>query len=161
MSGRSRNIGLYDMRHCPEAMRLRNRLYAALESAVEESVLSKKKSSAASDAESIGERLARLRKEKGITQVELAKMLDTTQPVVSDYERGLLRLHGELIVQLAGILEVSADELLGLEQLQRPGPARDRRLARRLQAFDKLPKRDRDTLTRTVDAFLERAQVAG
>lgn len=149
------------MRQCPETMLLRNRLYAALDSAVEESALEKKRKPAAASAETLGQRLARLRKEKGITQVELAKMLDTTQPVVSDYERGLLRLHGELIIQLAGILEVSADELLGLEQLQRAGPARDRRLARRLQAFDKLPKRDRDTLTRTVDAFLERAQVAG
>ncbi|MBL8913651.1 MAG: helix-turn-helix transcriptional regulator [Archangium sp.] len=123
--------------------------------------MEKKRKPAAANAETLGQRLARLRKEKGITQVELAKMLETTQPVVSDYERGLLRLHGELIIQLAGILEVSADELLGLEQRERPGPARDRRLARRLQAFDKLPKRDRDTLTRTVDAFLERAQVAG
>lgn len=56
-------------------------------------------------AETIGERLARLRRERGITQVELAEMLGVVQPMISDYERGLLRLHGELIVQLTGFSE--------------------------------------------------------
>lgn len=112
-------------------------------------------------SESFGERLARFRKAAGITQVELAKLLGTTQAVVSDYERDVLRLHAAVITRVAGILDVSADELLGLASKAGPGPSRDRRLVRRLQAFDRLPKRDRDTLTRTLDAFLERAQVAG
>ena len=43
----------------------------------------------------IGERIARLRKERGITQVEMAELLGLSQPVVSDYERGALRLHGQ------------------------------------------------------------------
>jgi len=57
-------------------MLLRNRLYAALDSAVEESALEKKRKPTAANTETLGQRLARLRKEKGITQVELAKMLD-------------------------------------------------------------------------------------
>lgn len=104
--------------------------------------------------QSIGARLARLRKEKGITQMEMAERLGAAQPVVSNYERGELRLHGELIVQLSRILEVSTDELLGVETRPRSSVPRDRRLLRRLEAFDTLPKRDRDALTRTIDAFL-------
>jgi hypothetical protein len=57
-------------------------------------------------------------------------------------------------VLLAGLLDVSADELLGLEATARPRAPKDRRLARRLDAFDSLPKRDRDALARTIDAFL-------
>jgi hypothetical protein len=38
-----------------------------------------------------------------------------TQPIVSDYERGELRLHGELIVKLTETLRVRAGEVLGLE----------------------------------------------
>ena len=43
------------------------------------------------------------------------RLLGVSQPIVSDYERGELRLHGELIIQLTKILEVTADEILGLE----------------------------------------------
>lgn len=104
--------------------------------------------------EELGERLARLRRAKGLSQVELAKSIGVAQPIVSKYESGELRLHGELIVLLAGLLDVSTDELLGLEPAVRPQAPKDRRLVRRLQAFDSLPKRDRDALTRTIDAFL-------
>lgn len=108
--------------------------------------------------ETIGERIARLRKERGITQKELADLLRVTQPVVSDYERGELRVHGELLVRLAEILRVSANEILGLEKNGKTEAAvKNRRLQRRLQAIDKLPKRDQEALLRTIDAFLSKA----
>ncbi len=108
--------------------------------------------------ESIGERIVRLRKEKGITQIELAAALGVTQPVVSDYERGEIRLHGELIIQLAKILGTSADELLGLEkQPKGSGPIRNRRLLRRVKEIEKLPRRDQEALLRTIEAFLAKA----
>jgi len=114
----------------------------------------KKEKKADPTEETHGQRLARIRKERGITQVELAQRLDTSQTAISDYERDVLRLNGDVIVRLADILDVSSDELLGLSQRKSSGPTRDKRLARRLQAFDSLPKRDRDALTRTIDAFL-------
>ena len=106
--------------------------------------------------EKIGQRLARLRKERGITQKELAGELGVTQSHVSEWERGNLRLHGELIAKIARILGVSADELLGLSAADKRSLT-NRRLARRLQAFDKLPKRDQEALLRTIDAFLAKA----
>jgi transcriptional regulator with XRE-family HTH domain len=130
--------------------------YAAPQGAAEALVSKEKKEKKESDVAegSHGQRLARIRKERGITQVELARLLGTSQAVVSDYERDVLRLNGDLIVRLAALLDVTADELLGLSQRKASGPTRDKRLARRLQAFDSLPKRDRDALTRTIDAFL-------
>jgi transcriptional regulator with XRE-family HTH domain len=65
--------------------------------------------------ETIAQTLVRLRKERGLTQAQMAKRLGVSQPVVSDYERGGLRLHGELILRVAEILDVSANELLGLD----------------------------------------------
>lgn len=56
----------------------------------------------------IGQRCAHLRR-----VIDLAQKLGVTQSVVSDYERGTLRLHGELIIQLARILNTTTDELLG------------------------------------------------
>jgi transcriptional regulator with XRE-family HTH domain len=107
--------------------------------------------------ETLGQRLARLRRERGLTQTELAQTLGVAQPVLSDYERGELRLHGQLIITLARILRVSADELLGLEQAKGPGPVKNRRLLRRLQQLEKLPRRDQQALLRTIDAFLAKA----
>jgi len=66
--------------------------------------------------------MARLRRERGITQVELAEMLGVPQPMISAYENGGLRLHGELIVMLTKILDVSADQLLGSSALTRISP---------------------------------------
>lgn len=108
--------------------------------------------------ETIGQRLARLRRDKGITQAEVAEHLGVTQPLISDYERGELRLHGELIIELAKILGVSADEILGLEKSKPSKSAgRNRRLLKRVQDIDKLPKRDQAALLRTIDAFLSKA----
>ena len=93
-----------------------------------------------------------------IPQAELAERLEISQPMASDYERGKLRLHGELIIQLSEILGVSADEILGIKATQQPKSAvKNRRLSHRLQAIDQLPKRDQDALFRTIDAFISRA----
>jgi transcriptional regulator with XRE-family HTH domain len=113
---------------------------------------------AATDLETIGQRLARLRKEKGLTQVELAERLKINQSMMSDYERDVIRLHGELIVQLTQILGVSADELLGLKsEAKKNGSIKNRRLLRQVQALDKLSKRDQQALLRTIEAFLSKA----
>lgn len=111
----------------------------------------------------IGQRLATLRKERGLTQTELAKALGLSQSMMSDYERGELRLHGELILQIVHILGISADDLFGLSDKGKPNgqspqrATRNKQLLNRLHRIDDLPKRDRDALMRTIDAFLERA----
>jgi transcriptional regulator with XRE-family HTH domain len=123
----------------------------------EESGLAKRRGVATDKgAKAIGERLALLRKERGVTQTEIADTLGVSQPVYSGYERGELRVHGELLASLAGILKVSADEILGLEKSPPSRAPRDRRLLRRLQDVDKLSKRDREALMRTLDAFLNK-----
>ena len=107
--------------------------------------------------ESLGQRLARLRKEKGYTQVELAKKIGTIQTVISDYERDRLRPHAEMLVRFALALDVTTDECLGLAHAEKKKPKIDRRFSRRLDQIQKLPKRDQDALLRTIDAFLGKA----
>jgi transcriptional regulator with XRE-family HTH domain len=107
----------------------------------------------------VGSRIARLRRDKGLTQVELAERLGVTQPAVSDYENDDIRLPADVVVQIARILGVSTDELLGLKET--PGKAtsspKNRRLYRRLQDIEKLPRRDQQALLRTIEAFLSKA----
>lgn len=117
-----------------------------------------KRSPTESAQETVGQRLARLRKERGFTQVELAQRLGLVQALISDYERGKLRLNADLLIRFAHALEVSADELLGLDKAAKPKTsAQSRRIKRRFDALQSLPKRDQETVLRTIDAFLERA----
>ncbi len=122
--------------------------------------MSKKRvASSTEGAKAIGQRLTSIRKAKGLTQVEVAQRLDITQTLISKYERGDLLLHGELITQLAKLFDVSADDILGLERKSKAKPiaitpAVDRALARRFALLQSLPRRDRDAVTRTIDALI-------
>jgi len=110
------------------------------------------------DAETLGGRIARLRREKGMTQLELAERLRVSQPVVSDYENNLIRLPADTVVQIAAILGASTDELLGLKAPSAQGGGiKNRRLYRRLQEIEKLPRRDQEALLRTIEAFISKA----
>jgi len=103
-------------------------------------------------------RSARLRKERGFTQIELAEKIGLVQTLVSDYERGKLRLNAEMLTRFALALEVTSDQILGIDrQAKSPGKPQARRILRRLQALEKLPKRDQETVLRTIDAFLAKA----
>jgi transcriptional regulator with XRE-family HTH domain len=89
-----------------------------------------------------------------MTQVELARLLGMPQALLSDYERGRLRVHGGLIVALAQTLRVSSDEILGLKPSKQNGRSPDRRLLRRLEEIEKLPRGERQALLKTIDRFL-------
>jgi transcriptional regulator with XRE-family HTH domain len=107
--------------------------------------------------DSIGARIAQFRKDKGMTQKELAEQLDVSQPVVSDYENDVIRLPADVVVAIAKLLAVTTDEILGLKaEARSTAGLKNRRLSRRLQAIDALPKRDQEALLRTIDAFISK-----
>jgi transcriptional regulator with XRE-family HTH domain len=103
---------------------------------------------------SFAARLSRIRKDRGFTQAELADKAGMIQALISDYELGKLRPHPDVLVRLARALGASADEILGLAPIAKAHGVHNRRFLRRLEAVDKLPKRDQDALLRTIDAFL-------
>jgi transcriptional regulator with XRE-family HTH domain len=105
-----------------------------------------------SDA-ALGRRLSSLRKERGLTQVELAEMIETQQTIISDYECGRIRPNPSMLVRLAKAMQVSTDEILGMKPAETV-PTLNRRLLRRIRAMEKLPKRDLDALLRTIDAVI-------
>ena len=119
--------------------------------------------STSATSETLGQRLARLRKERGFTQVELAKKMGIIQVLISDYEHEKIRPNPDIIVRFAQALDVSTDEILGLrkpEKVEAQLSNVSRRLLRRLKQFDSLAKRDQDALLRTIDAFLSRGNAA-
>jgi hypothetical protein len=75
----------------------------------------------------------------------------------SDYENDVIRLPADIVGKIAQELEVTRDELLGLKREARSTDSvKNRRLSRRLQAIDALPKRDQEALLRTIDAFISK-----
>jgi transcriptional regulator with XRE-family HTH domain len=113
------------------------------------------------ESESLGERLARLRKERGWTQVELAERVGIIQSLMSDYERGRLRLKPDMILRFASALEITTDELLQANDSQRPLRRKPSlRLQRRMEKIEKLPPHQQSTLLKTIDTFLKGAGVA-
>ena len=103
----------------------------------------------------IAERIVRMRKEKGITQVQLAETLGVTQSMVSRIEKGELRLNGEVIIKISTLYGVSADTILGLKSSEESQPKISRRWLKRLLMIERLPKRDQDGLIQTVDRYLK------
>ena len=69
---------------------------------------------------SIGETIATLRKQKGMTQNELAEKMNVTDKAVSKWERDLSCPDVNTISKLANILDVSVEELLKTKKKDEP-----------------------------------------
>ena len=70
------------------------------------------------DRQKFGTFVATLRKEKGITQKELAEQLGVTDKAVSKWERAVSSPDISLLIPLAEVLGVSTGELLGGEKAE-------------------------------------------
>lgn len=64
------------------------------------------------ERETFGKRIADLRKEKGMTQLELAEKMGVTDKAVSKWERNLSLPDAGSLPRLAEIFQVSVDELM-------------------------------------------------
>ncbi len=111
------------------------------------------------DKETLGQRLARMREERGLTQKDVAERTGLIQTLVSDYERGRLRLAADMIVRFAVALGITTDELLRPKG-QRPGPQQkvSRKVLRRLEQIESLPAYQQRALLTTIDNFIAAAQ---
>lgn len=58
-------------------------------------------------------RIRDLREEADMTQVQIAKILNCSQRVYSNYERGDIDIPTEILIKLANLHDVSVDYILG------------------------------------------------
>ena len=70
---------------------------------------------------SMGEIISALRREKGMTQRELADMLNITDKAVSKWERGMACPDTQLIPKVAEILGISVEELMNAKAVPANG----------------------------------------
>lgn len=105
--------------------------------------------------QSFGERLAQLRKTAGYTQVEFAAEVDITQRMVAYYEAPDAQPPAHLLPQMAKVLGVSVDVLLGVSEQRSPKRIASNRLERRLLEIDKLDAKAKRQITQLLDSFIE------
>jgi len=111
-----------------------------------------------------GQRLAALRRGKGVSQRELAAKLNTTREAIDYYERRAQNPTLDLIQKLAEALEVTLAELLGSEPQPvraRPGPVPQLQL--RFEQIKQLPRQQQEFVLDFLDTVLgtaERKQAA-
>ena len=108
--------------------------------------------------ETLGGRLARLRKEQGLTQIELGAKTDLSQVLISDYERGRLQPSPDTLIKMANALGVATDELLGLKGKPASGSKPSLKTLRRLKKIEELPPSQQKALFKTIDNFLKGAE---
>jgi len=101
------------------------------------------------------EQLANLRKARGMTQAEVAEALELPQGLISNFEKGVRRLHSDQIVQFAELFHVSIDELFGRKPKKYvEGSELGLHLIRRMQQIEKLPKSRQKAVLVSIDMML-------
>jgi transcriptional regulator with XRE-family HTH domain len=101
--------------------------------------------------QTFGARIAALRKKRGLTQIELAKLIGIDNVLVSHYERNRLHMNEEMITRFALALKVSTDEPLGLKKTKSTTPEISLRFVKRLLVIETFPEAQKKRILRNLD----------
>ncbi|MCF6353112.1 MAG: helix-turn-helix domain-containing protein [Cyclobacteriaceae bacterium] len=101
---------------------------------------------------SFGKKLGVLRKEKKLSQTELATKLSTSVSVISRYERDEMASSIETAKKLASLLDTSVDYLLG--ETEDDELLKNKEMIRRLDDIKDFSSQEKDQLYFTIDAVI-------
>ncbi len=107
----------------------------------------------------LGRRVAQTRKERGLTQQQLAETLGIAQQTLAHYEVGRLRLPASMLPTLAQTLDVGVEVLLGQPRTGKGsgkrGPAS--RLEQQVARIGELPKPQQRFILQMLETVLAQA----
>ena len=106
--------------------------------------------------EELGLRIAKRRKELGLTQIELAERIEATQKIVTSYERATRQMPAWRLPVIAQALETTPEELLGVGE-QKRGRGRESRLEQQLERLKQLPRSEQQFVMKMLDNALAHA----
>jgi transcriptional regulator with XRE-family HTH domain len=103
----------------------------------------------------LGARIAALRKDQGITQVQMAALLNVSQQTITAYEAGRRRMPVSSLPVIARYLGVSIEELIG----EPPGAAAKKRgptpkIQQQMERIQQLPKAQQRFVMQMIDTVL-------
>jgi transcriptional regulator with XRE-family HTH domain len=97
-----------------------------------------------------GKRLGEVRKDKKLSQDDLAKKLDLQGAVIGRYERDEVKPSIEVAARIAQVLGISLDYLVGNTDL-----LLDADVIKKIQEIQRLPEKDRDHLFYLMENILQ------
>jgi transcriptional regulator with XRE-family HTH domain len=110
--------------------------------------------------ETFAERLKRLRMEKGLSQSDLANLINVHNTHISRYERGESKPASRILNALADILKVSTDYLLnGTAEDAATANLEDKDLLKLFERLEKLEPDDKEKIKDMIDAFLMKKEL--
>lgn len=118
--------------------------------------LMKKKPKRSSPTES-GKRLAAFRKAAGLTQIQLATMVDIPQRTLSFYETDSENIPSSLIPLLADALGVTVEDILGISNNKTAKRGPKSKLERQFEGVRRLPKKEQEFVSKFLDNVLSSA----
>jgi transcriptional regulator with XRE-family HTH domain len=99
----------------------------------------------------ISEKITQLRKEKGLSQTDLAKAIGASREAISKYERGEAIPSVEVAAKIADVFEVTIDFLTGKNHFL----AVDNKTLKRMQEIDLLDDSTKDKLFFVIDNVIQ------
>jgi transcriptional regulator with XRE-family HTH domain len=107
------------------------------------------------------ENLTRLRKERRLTQMQLAELLDVQPRLISRWETGETKPQFDHMVRLAEVLEVTLDELAKGDETALPAKhaIRNKRLEELCRRVDTLSREDQEVVCHVMDSLIRKEQV--
>jgi len=103
---------------------------------------------------SFGKRLQKARKDKNLSQEDIAKHLNTKSPVIGRYERDEMKPSIDTASKISDLLDVSLDFLMGKTDIQV-----DKNIFKRILELSKLSEEEKGHLYAVLDAFIAKRKI--
>jgi transcriptional regulator with XRE-family HTH domain len=102
----------------------------------------------------LGQRIAKLRKAKSMTQGQLCEYLGISQQHMASFEKGIRKVPASMLPILAQLFGISADELVGLKDPEaKRGPMP--KLQRQIEQVGLLPKAKQKFVSEMLDTVIQ------
>jgi transcriptional regulator with XRE-family HTH domain len=104
----------------------------------------------------IGNKIVKLRKERGWSQKHLAKKIGTSGPIIGRYERDEMIPSVEVAKKLANAFEITMDYLV--DDTGTTVEIKDRHMLERFIAIEQLEQEEKKTIIHVIDSLLRDAK---
>ena len=103
----------------------------------------------------LGKRIKQLRTEKGLSQSQLAEMIDISYPQMSRYEIKGVQPPADVLKKLADVLGTTADYIISGDSNEKiKNGLKDAELIKQFKEMDKLPDEEKNVLLKIVSAYI-------
>ena len=104
---------------------------------------------------SFGKRITEVRKEKEMSQEQLAKILNTTPTTIGRYERDEVKPSIDVATKIADALGVSLDYLVG----RSTSSLKDKKMIDRINSILSLDDKDKEGIFYAIDGLIKSAKL--